>query len=786
MPSPRTLYSSIVFFYILFYSFSATSQTTELQYFGLDKVKLLDSPFLEAMQVNRSYLMEMDTDRLLSPYMLEAGVEWTADRYGNWENTGLDGHVGGHYLSALAMLYAATGDQEAKERLDYMISNLAIAQQKNGNGYLGGVPGGEKIWEELRERNIDAGTFSLNGKWVPLYNIHKIYAGLRDAYLIAGVPEAKTMLVELTDWFLDLTSSYEERDFQEILISEHGGLNEVFADVAEMTGEQKYLDLAKKMSHHKILFPLAQEEDNLTGMHANTQIPKIIGFQKIAELESNPTYVNASRFFWDNVVNSRSVTIGGNSVREHFHEVDNFAPMLSSEQGPETCNTYNMMRLSEKLFQASPDRKYIDYYERALYNHILSSQHPETGGYVYFTSMRPNHYRVYSQPHNNFWCCVGSGMENHTKYGQVIYAHRPDELFINLFIASELDWKEQGMKIVQDTKFPFEESTTIQLKTDKPKRLSLNIRKPNWLVEEKVELTINGEKQSVEPDPTGYIKLERTWHDGDQVVLSLPMQTTYEKMPDNSNWLSFLHGPIVLAAKTGSDDLTGLFADDSRMGHNASGKLIPLAETEFFKPSLLEKMPEKSNEDFKFLIAEEQTYGNQQPIELIPFFQLHESRYQVYWPVVEEGELDAFKENLLTIDEYLLQLDKITVDFVAAGEQQPESEHEFQGSVTVTGQEDGGFWRSTTNWFEYKLQNKNQEAKKLRISYTKEKVGKPFLIYINDTLLKNELFTPEGTNVTEKDYDISNIQSEELIIRFESIDGFSTEKIKEIRLIRNP
>lgn len=762
------------------------AQSVSLSYFDLNRVKLLDSPFLEAMEVNKKYLLEMDVDRLLAPYMLEAGIDWKAERYGNWENTGLDGHIGGHYLSALAMLYAATGDEEVKARMDYMIENLSVAQRKNRNGYLGGIPEGEKIWDQIKAKNIDAARFSLNGKWVPLYNIHKIYAGLRDAYLIGGVPEAKDMLVALTDWFLDITASFETADFQKILISEHGGLNEVFADVAEITGDGKYLELAKQMSHHQILDPLAEQTDNLTGIHANTQIPKVIGFQKIAELDKEQKWGDASNFFWENVVTSRSVSIGGNSVREHFHAKDDFTPMLSSEQGPETCNTYNMMRLSEKLFQTSPDRKFIDYYERALYNHILSSQHPQKGGYVYFTSMRPNHYRVYSLPHNNFWCCVGSGMENHTKYGQVIYAKKEGALFVNLFIASELDWKEEKIKISQTTKFPYEASTLFRVETGAPKSVSIHIRKPSWVIDDKLEVLVNGEVQEVELTSAGYIKLERTWQSGDEIEVALPMETTFEYLPDNSNWVSFVHGPIVLAAKTGVEDLTGLFADGSRMGHVASGKLIPLTNSSYLKPNAIETKPAKNAEEFKFYIAENQIHNGSQSIELIPFFSLHDSRYQVYWPVVSEEEIDLFKEKLNNKDEYIVKLDKQTVDYVAAGEQQPESEHLFSSNKSNTGQENGSFWRSTTDWYEYTIQNKNLEGKTLRISYSQNKSGQPFNIFINGKLLlKEHLETGEATNITEKDYNISEFNAEVLNVRFESIGGVETERIKEVRLLRS-
>lgn len=774
-------------YYILIFCLGTASyaQSNRVQYFKLDQVKLLDSPFKKAQEVDKNYILEMDVDRLLAPYMKDAGIEWKAENYGNWENTGLDGHIGGHYLSALAMMYASTGDTQVKQRLDYMIEQLKLAQEKNGNGYLGGVPDGHKIWEEIRKGKINAGSFSLNDRWVPLYNIHKIYAGLKDAYLIAGIDDAKPMLIKLSDWFYDLTKDFSDDQFQEILISEHGGLNEVFADVAEITGDPKYLLLAKKMSHNLILDPLADRQDKLTGMHANTQIPKVIGFQRIAQLSEEPKWKNAATYFWENVTKERSVSIGGNSVREHFHATNDFSSMLSSDQGPETCNTYNMMRLSEKLFESSPDRKYIDYYERALFNHILSSQHPTKGGFVYFTPMRPQHYRVYSQPHENFWCCVGSGLENHAKYGQVIYAQKGDDLFVNLFIASELNWEDKGIKLVQETNFPFSEITTLKFNHKGKKKLNLKIRYPDWVKEGEMKVQVNGKDFPVSLSKDGYVVISRGWKSKDRVTVTLPMSTRVEYFADGSPWASFIHGPIVLAAETGKEDLQGLFADDSRMGHVASGKMIPLFQTAVLKKSIEQVLPSKANDDFGFYLAENQFHNKNESVSLVPFFNIHESRYQVYWPILKEGEVEDFRKELSSKDELMLKLESKTIDQVAPGEQQPESEHDFKAVSSQSGQENGFFWRSTTTSFQYDFKNPAFEGKTLKISYLPTKKGNPFQILINGEVLATEHFdSRESQKIIESDYDISQFQSEKIEVKFVSIGGFETESIHYIRLLK--
>jgi uncharacterized protein len=768
---------------MLCFSKQSIAQQDYVKFFGLNQVRLLDSPFLQAQETNKRYILALDMDRLLAPFMKEAGLPWKVENYGNWENTGLDGHVGGHYLSALAMMYASTGDPEINDRLEYMLMHLKIAQNKHGNGYLGGIPHGQQMWEEIRNGQIKADNFSLNNRWVPLYNIHKIFAGFRDAYLIAGKEDAKFILINLSKWFLDLTSNFTEEQFQKILISEHGGLHEIFADVAQITGDPIYLELAKKMSHQAFLNPLTAAEDRLTGMHANTQIPKVIGFQRIYQLTQDTHLNAASEYFWDNVVNKRSVAIGGNSVREHFHSTNDFSLMLSSEQGPETCNTYNMMRLSEMLFQSSPDKKYIDYYERAVFNHILSTQHPEKGGFVYFTSMRPQHYRVYSQPHENFWCCVGSGLENHAKYGQVIYAHCDNDLYINLFIASELDWKEKGVKILQKTNFPHEEATTIMFQHKGRKKINLKIRNPYWVKQGTLKVYLNGKEQEVTIDKFGYVSMSRNWSSKDVLKLKLPMEAREERLPDNSSWVSFSYGPIVLAAKTSNDDLKGLFADDSRMGHVATGKMIPLELSPILKAEN-RPIPLKQENGLSFLLAANDFHHWENAIELVPFYTIHESRYQLYWPMSNVLDLDDLRNSLRIKDENILRIQEVTVDQIAVGEQQPEAEHDFNGDNTLTGQENGMFWRSTTSYFQYHLKDEKKEGKILRLTFLKPFEDQNLKISLNGKSLALDSAPLESDRLSLRDYVLPAFEGESLQIKIESLGGMMTPKLHHIRLMK--
>ena len=432
--------------------------------FPLGDVTLLDGPLKKARDLNIKTLLQYDCDRLLAPYRKEAGLTPKAKAYPNWD--GLDGHVGGHYLTAMAM-NAATGNEECRKRMLYMISELqecADANVKNhpdwGKGYVGGMPNSERIWSTFKKGEFR----TYFGSWAPFYNIHKMYAGLRDAWLYCGNEQAKTLFLGFCDWAIDLTAGLSDAQMENMLGNEHGGMNEVLVDAYAITKDKKYLDVAKRFSHRRLLTPMSQRQDNLDNMHANTQVPKVVGFERISELSSNETYHQAADFFWDIVTGERSLAFGGNSRREHFPSKEACTDFINDIDGPETCNTNNMLKLTEDLHRRNPEARYADYYELATFNHILSSQHPEHGGYVYFTPARPRHYRNYSAPNEAMWCCVGTGMENHSKYGQFIYTHVDDALYVNLFVASELNWKEKGLTLRQETGFPYKQAESPSYK----------------------------------------------------------------------------------------------------------------------------------------------------------------------------------------------------------------------------------------------------------------------------------------------------------------------------------
>lgn len=763
------------------------------EFFPLSSVRLQDELFLKAQQNNLKYILALNPDKLLAPFLKEAGITPKAAMYGNWESRGLGGQTAGHYLSSLSLMYAATGEPELKRRLDYMIDELDKCQQKNANGYVGGIPEGREMWIDLANGKLETNNFSLNKKWVPWYNLHKLYAGLIDTWVITKNAKAKQVLIKLAEWCLTTTSKLSDAQMQEMLRCEHGGMNEVLAEVASLTGDEKYIKLAQRFSHQFILEPLLAQKDALNGLHANTQIPKVIGFMRIGELTDNQEWKKASNFFWETVVNKRSVSIGGNSVKEHFNKTDDFSQLMHLKEGPETCNSYNMLRLTKHLFQDQPKGNYIDYYERTTYNHILASQHPEHGGLVYLTPLRAQHYRVYSKPELDFWCCVGTGIENHAKYGEMIYTHQKNDLFVNLFIASTLNWKEKELVLTQSTKFPFEETTHLKLELKKAQTFTLYIRKPVWIKEGIMKVWVNNEV--VEPilNENGYYALKRNWKAKDEIKCSLPMDTKVEPLPDNSSWISFVHGPIVLAAATSTNDLRGLIADDSRQSNIAGGPLYSISDAPIIISKSNQFKPNLENINKKELIFGAANYIYQDKykgLKMIPFFKLHDARYMLYWPVSSLQDVEDNQKKWLTEEQKMLPLETSTIDFLSPGEQQAEVEHNLEAQQTENGMFQDKFWRAAKNWFSYELKNDNKDAKKLRVTYYGAEVAKGFGIYINEKLLKQVVLPG---NKGEKFFDEEYILTEEIIesfnskvlkVKFAANEGNPTARIFTVRLLK--
>lgn len=515
--------------------------------FDLSDIQLRESPFLEARETNAGYLLSLEPDRFLAWFRKEAGLEPKGEVYGGWESEGyvIAGHSLGHYLSALSKQYHATGDERFKERVDYIVKELALVQEEHGDGYVAAIRDGREAFKEISEGNIQPDGFSLNEVNVPWYNLDKTFNGLRDAFLLAENEQALEVVTKLTTWAYNITEDLTEEEWQEMLSVEFGGMIHSLANVYAITGNPRHLKLAEKFYHHEVLDPLSNGKDELEGLHANTQIPKVRGVAKIHELTDKQDYHTIADFFWNQVVSSHTYVNGGHGHEEAFGPPNQLSERLNHTT--ETCNTYNMLWLTRMLFSWNPDGELMDYYERALYNHILASQNPETGMFVYKGYLDMPTRKGFSDSTNSFWCCVGTGMENHTHYGRDVYYRSGDSLYVNLFMASDLEWEEQGLVLKQETDFPVEEGSQLTLSTDQPVELSLLIREPNWWGED-MEFTVNGDRKQLTEPEDGYHEIRRTFKDGDVIEINMPMEHRIEAMPDDEKRIAFFYGPVLLNA----------------------------------------------------------------------------------------------------------------------------------------------------------------------------------------------------------------------------------------------
>jgi DUF1680 family protein len=764
--------------------------------FSLGDVKLLEGPFKKAQELNLKTLLKYDVNRFLAPYLKAAGLPTQAENYGNWENSGLDGHMAGHYLSAMAMNYAALGDIRCKERMERMISVLKKCQEENSKdpnfiGYVGGGPNAKPMWLKIKNGNPGA----IYDGWAPWYNVHKMYAGLRDAWVYGNNETAKIMFLKFCDWGISLCSKLSDAQMETMLANEQGGMNEVYADAYQITGDSNYLNMAKRFSHKVILNAFAAKTDNLDNKHANTQIPKAIGFQRIAEESNDPTYVTASKFFWESVTQNRTLAFGGNSRREFFPQPSDYIDFITDREGPESCNTYNMLKLSEGLFRMHPEACYADFYERALYNHILSTQHPENGGYVYFTPARPEHYRVYSAPNEAMWCCVGTGMENHGKYGQFIYTHRSDSLYVNLFIASQLNWREKGIIITQQTLFPDEETTKLTIHTTSPKFFKLMVRHPYWVAAKSFKIIVDKDTLSVSSSASSYVPISRTWKDGDVVKVILPMENRLEELPNVPKYVAIMHGPILLAAKTGTQDMKGLIADDSRWGHIANGPLIPLDKDPVMigeRSTLLSKIYPVKGRPLTFKTKGLFASASDSSLVLQPFFRIHDSRYMMYWLALTKNQYQKVVDSLAINEKEKILLDRQTIDAVAPGQQQPEADHMLKSLNSKTGIFQDEFWRDARNegFFSYVLRTNMETGLSLMVRYKSGETGnRQFDIMIDGVKLVTEnlkgKFINSGFTNVEYPLPDSMIEGKNSVeVRFQAASGNSAGGVFNVRILR--
>ncbi len=592
-----------------------------VQPFALNSVRLLDSPFRDAMLLNEKYLLSLDPNRFLYTFRINADLPTDDKPYGGWEKPDceLRGHSLGHYLSACSLMYAANGNGELKRRADYIVAELAKCQQalpsKDFNdGYLSAFP------ESFIDRAAEA-----KKVWAPWYTLHKILAGLLDAYQYCGNQQALDILVKSADWIKLRMDRLSEKEVQRMLQIEFGGMNDVLTNLYAVTGNPDHLRLARAFDHRQIFDMMARKKDGLDNYHGNTQIPKIIGAAREYEMTGNASYRDIAEFFWDRVALNRSYAIGGNTDKENFFPVNKFAQHLGP-QTAETCNTYNMLKLTRLLFGWDPSVRLMDFYERGLYNHILASQDPQKGMFTYYMSLKPGHFKTYSTPEDSFWCCVGTGMENHSKYADTIYFHDSNSLLVNLFISSRLDWKDKGLTLTQQTRFPASDMTSLLFNAQKGVELTVKVRCPQWL-SSNAEFILNGKKLDDISGRTGqYASINRTWQDGDKLEVKLPMSLHLETLPNDSNYVAFLYGPIVLAGQLGREGMPTPYAPNQADYDKIPDPNVPILIGDV--NNILAHIEPVADSPLTF-----RTKGisKSEDITLIPICHTHHQRYSVYW-----------------------------------------------------------------------------------------------------------------------------------------------------------
>ncbi|MHC4745114.1 MAG: beta-L-arabinofuranosidase domain-containing protein, partial [Planctomycetota bacterium] len=691
--------------------------------FGLKQVRLLDGPFKDNMERTRKYLHELDSGRLLHTFRLNAGLPSSAEPLGGWEKPAVEvrGHTLGHYLSACALMYASTGDEKLKAKAETIVAELAKCQKALGqSGYLSAFP------ESFIER-----TETLKRVWAPYYVLHKIYAGLMDMHVHCVNAQALEIARKMAAWNKGRLDKLDRSQMQQMLNrTEQGGMNDAFANLYALTGEAGYLAISRRFNQDRYVEPLSRGEDRLKGEHVNSFIPNIIGTARQYELGGDERDRKIAEYFWSQVVEHRSYCTGGTSNSEHWYsEPDKLAHELG-DHTQETCCTYNMLKLTRHLFTWNAEGCYADYYERALYNSILSTQNPRTGMMMYFVPLATGRWKMYNLPYDSFWCCTGSGLENHGKYGDSIYFHKGNTLFVNLFVASELDWSEKGFNIRQETNFPREDNTTLILKTQEPQRLRIVIRVPYW-ARDGATLKVDGQsptrgKPVLFPSLPNELRIERTWRDGDKIKVSMPMSLHAHPMPDDPTLVAFMYGPLVLAGQLGGEGLTD---ENTHTGQNWYKFPQPIPAVE---PLIVESddvadwIKPVGGKPLTF-----RTAGQSKAITLVPYHELLDQRYVVYWRVLKKGG-KAHKEYLAEQRKREEMLGRI-VDSVDIGKGESEKAHNLQGERTQSGAHAGRNWRDARDggWFSYDLKILPDEAATLLCTYWGSDVGRTFDVVVN-------------------------------------------------------
>ena len=756
----------------------------------LSAVRLTGGPLKRAQDLDGEYLLKLEPDRMMAGYRLRAGLKPKADGYGGWDSPNgkqLTGHIAGHYLSAASLMFTATGDARFKERVDYLVNDSKEVQDKRGNGYLGAITDpqgtdGESIFEQVAQGKIRSGGFDLNGMWSPWYTLHKTYAGLRDAYRYTGNKTALELEIKFASWAEGILSKLSEDQLQKMLNTEFGGMPEVLADLYADTGEKRWLDLSHRFDHRAVLDPLARGEDRLAGLHGNTQVPKLYGSLVRYAYAGDKKDGDAAKFFWEEVAHHHSFATGGHGKDEYFGPPDKLSDRIDGRTA-ESCNVYNMLKFTRRLFALEPRMEYADFLERALFNHILASMDPEDGRTCYMVPVGRGVQHEYQDMFRSFACCVGSGMESHALHGDGIYSESGDKLWINLYALSTADWKSAGMKLAVETDLPNGESATIKLTTtgtSMNNSYTLALRRPYW-AGEGFSVKVNGESIGDLPKPGSYVELKRTWKTGDTISMLLPKRLRLEPLPDNDRRVAILWGPLVLAGDLGPES-----DRRSRGRSRAQESNVPVFISENRSVDKWVKPVVGKSGHFRT-----DAVGKPSDVELEPFYELHRRNYAIYWDLFTQPEWEKKQAEYAAEQERQRKLEAATVAFAQPGEMQPERDFNYQGPEDAAVERVlGRAGRRGRSWFSFDLPVESVHPMALVVTYHsgERRRRATFEILVNGQRVGTE---EVKAGSPPRFYDIQYALPAELLkdkqkvtVRFQATDGNEIATIFGLRMIR--
>lgn len=743
---------------------------------GLDKVKVTQPFSINALNKELEYLLSLEPDKLLAGFYEMQGKAAKAERYAGWESTEIQGHTLGHYLVALSQAYLSTKEPSLLERMDYIIKELKGCQREDG--YLFATDA--EIFDRVENRRP---------AWVPWYTMHKILSGLVAVSRATENEEALVVASRLGDWIYSRTDRWS-KELQELVLSvEYGGMNDALYELYQLTGDPKHLEAAHSFDELPLFQAMQRKEDILDGKHANTTIPKLLGaLNRYLTLgEGEEFYLEAAMNFWDIVVNHHSYITGGNSEWEHFGTHD----ILDEERSNcncETCNSYNMLKLTKGLFQITGARKYADFYERTQLNAILASQNPETGMTTYFQPMATGYFKVFGKPFDKFWCCTGTGMENFTKLNDGIYFYQGDQLVVNRYISSELNWEEKQVRIVQDSGIPDTDSVVFVVHTSASEvNFALKLRIPDWAG---VNVSLHLNDKNITPTNQGeFIEINRVWQEGDRIQLTIPFKVSYSRLPDNPASVAFSYGPAVLCATIGKEEMniiqTGVAVDIPVRKQEVKDYIILKSENpEEWLAKLSEKLVKREGKlEFDLKDTDEDKH-----LVFTPYYLQYRERYGIYWELFGAGS-DKLKDRL-DMEEKKRKFEMSILDKIPVGNDQYELVHEVKGSHTESGGIEGHRCRvlRENGWVSYRMKVEPAAEYYLGVTYYKPDIGKVFKIYIDDCLVSSDPITDSsGKRFFPKEYRIPNHYLEgkdSFTLRFEHGNPMTVNSIWDLLYLR--